>query len=95
MLTSPLGTKKWERDNMLNYSKIHSQTRPKDIEITNNKVFIATNIEEYSNEEISGFEYDYIVYDKDEYIMILAKNQEDIITLREELEAAKIILGVE
>lgn len=95
MLTSPLGTKKWERDNMLNYSKIHSQTRPKDIEITNNKVFIATNIEEYSNEEISGFEYDYTVYDKDEYIMILAKNQEDIITLREELEAAKIILGVE
>lgn len=80
---------------MLNYSKIHSKTRPKDMEITTNKVFIATNIVEYSDEEISGFEYDYTIYDKDEYIMLLAKNQEDIAALREELEAAKIILGVE
>ena len=43
------------------------------MEITINKVFIAKNIVEYSDEEISGFEYDYTIYDKDEYIMLLAK----------------------
>ena len=80
---------------MLNYSKVHSITRPKDIEITNNKVLIATNIIPYSDEDLEGFEYECTVYDKDEYIMTLAENQNNIAALREELEAAKIILGVE
>lgn len=84
---------------MINYGRVKSSVRPQEIEITSNKVFIASNIQEYQDiiddKTINGYEYDYISYTKDEYILLMAQNNSDIVTLREELEAAKILLGVE
>ena len=81
---------------MINYGKVKSSIRPQDIEITADKVFISSNIEEYQEEiegkTISGYQYDYKEYKKDEYIL---QNNADVAALREELEAAKILLGVE
>lgn len=77
------------------YTGIHSQNRPQPIEITKTQVFVNKNINEYVRDGFTGYEYDIEIYDKDEYILVLARNQEDIVALREELEAAKILLGVE
>lgn len=77
------------------YTKIHCKNNPSPIEITATQVFVNKNIIPYETEDFKGFEYDVDVYDKDEYIVLLAQNQQDIAALREELEAAKIILGVE
>lgn len=74
---------------MKNYGKVHSLTKPEAIEITDTKVLIAENIQEvvlnYDNHTLNSFEYDYKEYDKNEYLLQLA----------EELQAAKILLGVE
>lgn len=84
---------------MINYGQVKSSFRPQEIELTSNKVFVASNIEEYQDiidgKEINGYQYNYICYSKDEYILLMAQNSSDITTLREELEAAKILLGVE
>lgn len=84
---------------MTNYGKVKSTFRPLEIEFTSNAVFIASNIEEYTetieDKIINGFQYDYIRYTKDEYMMLLTQKTEEINNLREELEAAKILLGVE
>lgn len=84
---------------MINYGQVKSSFRPQEIELTSNKVFVASNIEEYQDiidgKEINGYQYNYICYSKDEYILLMAQNNSDITTLREELEAAKILLGVE
>lgn len=80
---------------MKTYAGVHSQNRPQPIEITKTQVFVNKNINEYVRDGFTGYEYDIEIYDKDEYILVLATNQEDIAALREELEAAKILLGVE
>ena len=84
---------------MINYGQVKSSVRPQEIEMTSDKVFVASNIEEYSEtvegRTISGYKYDYVGYAKDEYIILLSKTNADIASLREELEAAKILLGVE
>ena len=84
---------------MVNYGKIKGSICPNEIEMTANKVFIASNIKEYAEtidgREVSGYQYDYKEYTKDEYILQMAQNNADITALREELEAAKILLGVE
>ena len=67
---------------MINYGKVKSSVRPQNIEITATKVFVASNIEEYQEEieekVISGYQYDYIEYSKDEYILIMAQNSADV-----------------
>ena len=84
---------------MINYGQVKSAFRPQNIEMTSDKVFIASNIEEYQetvdDKTITGYIYNYICYDKDEYILLMAQNSANIEELREELEAAKILLGVE
>jgi len=84
---------------MKDFGIVKSSTRPNEIEITSQNVFIASNIEEYTEtveeQEINGFKYNYICYPKDEYILLMAQNNADVAALREELEAAKILLGVE
>lgn len=84
---------------MINYGKVKSSVRPQSIELTSDKVFVASNIEEYQEtidgREINGYQYDCICYSKDEYILLMAQNSADVAALREELEAAKILLGVE
>ena len=81
---------------MKNYLKMHSAVRPQDIEITATTVFIAKNITPYEEEidgrTLQGFEYDCEEYTKDEY---LVKQGEQIASLEQELQAAKIILGVD
>lgn len=57
---------------MINYGLVYSTVRPQAIEMTNNLVFIATNIEEYEktidNDVERGYKYNLISYDKNEYI---------------------------
>ena len=81
------------------YEETYAMTRPPEIETTATKVFVASNIEEVTLEieekEVQCFSYTLIEYDKDEYLDILFKQQTDITALQEELEAAKILLGVE
>jgi len=62
---------------MKNLGKIRSTNRPQDIEMTENSVFVASNITEY-NKNIDGYieegyEYDCIEYTKDEYLLSLAQ----------------------
>lgn len=85
---------------MINYGRIKSSTRPNELEVTATSVITASNISEYEEDFdgqiISGYEYDYIIYDKDEYLTtVAAANAQAIIALQEELEATKILLGVE
>ena len=66
---------------MTNYGIVKSSTHPQEIEITPDKVFIASNIEEYidniEGKEVHGFKYDYTSYSKDEYLMYLIQNQKN------------------
>lgn len=80
---------------MKQYYNVHCQNQPQAIEITDTLVFVNKNIIPYTRDNIQGYEYDVDVYDKNEYIMQLVQNQQDISALKEELEAAKILLGVE
>lgn len=61
---------------MVNYGIVRSESSPAEIEITNYKVYVASNIHPYQTEidghEVNGYEYDYIEYTKDEYIQLLA-----------------------
>ncbi len=81
------------------YEHTYSMNRPQEIETTSTKVFVASNIEEVTLEveekAKTCFSYTLTEYDKDEYLDILFKQQTDITALQEELQAAKILLGVE
>lgn len=81
---------------MINLGTQYSTTRPKEIEMTADAVFTATNITPYSKEieghTINGFSYTYKQYTKDEYLM---EQNASIIALQEELAATKILLGVD
>ena len=81
---------------MKNYGTVKSLNRPQELEIKENKVFLASNITSYTEMvgeyEETGYEYDYIEYTKDEY---LSAQYLKISGLEEELAAAKIMLGVE
>lgn len=81
---------------MTNYGIVKSFDRPQAIEMTNNMVFLASNIEpcemEGSNGKMDGFQYNYISYTKDEYLL---HQNEQIAALAQQLEAAKILLGVD
>lgn len=81
---------------MKDYGKVQSLNRPQEIEIKEDKVFLASNIEAYTkmveDKEEQGFEYNYVEYSKDEYIAVLSTQSHQ---LAEELAAAKILLGVE
>lgn len=81
---------------MINHGTQYSTTQPQAIEITADSVFIATNITPYSKEiedrTINGYQYNYIQYTLAEY---LALQNANINSLQEELQAAKILLGVD
>ncbi len=76
--------------------KVRSAIEPQEIEITADSVFIASNVTPF--EEIidghtrSGYEYDCTQYSKDEYLIHQA---ETIASLAQQLQAAKILLGVD
>lgn len=81
------------------YSPTYSLNLPQDVEITETKVFIAKDIHQVERQFEDTIEqcycYSLIEYDKDEYLKLLTQQQNDIEALREELQAAKILLGVE
>ncbi len=63
---------------MKDYGKVRSTVEPVEVEITETRVFVASNITpvtETGNEPgegFSGFEYDLLEYTKDEYIKLQA-----------------------
>lgn len=81
---------------MINHGTQYSTVQPQAIEITSDAVFIATNITPYSKEIeghiMSGYQYNYTQYSLAEY---LALQNANIASLQEELDAAKILLGVD
>ena len=81
---------------MINYGRQYSTTQPQELEITSDAVYTATNITPYSKEIeghlINGYYYDYKSYSLSEYLAI---QNTTITSLQEELQAAKILLGVD
>lgn len=81
---------------MKEYGKVYSSIQPQNIKITDNAVFIATNVESYTKtidgHTQTGYMYDCIEYTKDEYLII---QNSKITALAQELQAAKILLGVD
>lgn len=81
---------------MINHGIQYSTSRPEPVSMTADSVFVASNITPYSKEieerTVSGFQYNYVQYTKDEYLIQQSAN---IASLQEELEAAKILLGVD
>lgn len=85
---------------MKNLGLQRGSVEPKEVEITNTAVFVASNIRPYTQViddiTVSGYEYNYTEYGKDEYIEALVMNNNTKIEeLEEQLTAAKILLGVE
>ncbi len=80
-------------------TNVRSSGRPDEIVVTANDVMVASNIHEYTETvdeyTMSGYEYDYDIYTKDEYIAYMANQAKKIQELQEELAATKILLGVE
>ena len=69
------------RHNMKYFGFVRSTTKPLEIEITKDKVFVASNIHPYEEKfeefSVEGYEYEYYSYDKDEYIQHMSiKNME-------------------
>lgn len=66
---------------MINHGKVQSTTRPENIEITSNKVFIATNVHTIQYGDLDDlktcYEYTYVEYTKDEYLLQLIQQTED------------------
>ena len=81
---------------MVNHGIQYSTTQPQTIEITTDSVFVASNVTPYSKEieghTMSGFSYNYIQYTLAEYLSL---QNATIASLQEELQAAKILLGVD
>ena len=69
---------------MIDYGKVKGSIRPSPIEITATKVFVASNIIEYVEDfdgvEVTGFEYDYVEYNKDEYIQYIGEQYDELQT---------------
>ena len=84
---------------MKKINNIHSSAIPPEIKVTSDSVYVASNIHSYTQTiqdyEISGYEYDCTIYTKDQYILIIAQQTKAIEELEDQLEAAKILLGVD
>ena len=85
---------------MINHGRVYSSSLPEEMEITATRVFINSNVEPYTEEfdetTIEGYAYDCISYGKDEYLTTVAlSNIHAIAELTDELQATKIILGVD
>ena len=64
---------------MIDYGKQKSTVRPEELELKETKVFVSSNITEVNEDEtdgqpgFTGYEFDLIEYDKDEYIRHMAE----------------------
>ncbi len=84
---------------MINYGRVRGTTSPLPLEITSNLVLIASNVEDYTeefeDETLHIYEYDYVSYTKDEYLAKISQDNASAISqLSDELSATKILLGV-
>ncbi len=67
---------------MIDYGKQQSTVEPQELELTETKVFVASNItpvNESGTEEqpgFTGYEFDLVEYDKDEYIKLQAEKND-------------------
>lgn len=65
---------------MIEYGRQRSTVKPLELELTETKVFVASNIipvNEPDTEDqpgFTGYEFDLVEYDKDEYIKLQAEN---------------------
>lgn len=62
---------------MIKHGATMSTIKPSEIEITEEKVFIATDINETESEDCTMYEYNLTEYDKDEYIKVMNASIED------------------
>jgi hypothetical protein len=76
--------------------KVRSSVQPQEVTVLANSVLVASNITPYEEEVddkiITGYEYDGTEYSKDEYLVL---QTEKVAALEQELQAAKILLGVD
>lgn len=69
---------------MIDYGKQKSTVKPDELELTESKVFVSSNIKEVNepgtDEQpgFTGYEFDLIEYDKDEYIKIQAEKNAEL-----------------
>lgn len=67
---------------MKNYGLQRSAVEPKAVEITESKVFVATNIEQVTvtmdEQEVQEYQFNLVEYDKDEYIKIISEKNEEL-----------------
>ena len=67
---------------MKNYGLQRSTIEPKAVEITESKVFIATDIElvtlTINEQETQEYQFNLVEYDKDEYINIISEKNEEL-----------------
>ena len=72
---------------MIDYGIQYSTSEPKRVEMTPDAVFVASEITPYSKEIegrlMKGFQYRYIQYTKDEFLL---QQSADIATLQEQLK---------
>lgn len=81
---------------MIDYGRQKSTVKPEEIEITEKMVFIASGISEITEEGtdsqpgFTGYEFELVGYDKDEYIKLQATSnkslQEQVETTQEALD---------
>ena len=67
---------------MKNYGLQRSAVEPKAIEITESKVFVATDIEQVTlnmdEQEVQEYQFNLVEYDKDEYIKIISEKNKEL-----------------
>lgn len=67
---------------MKNYGLQRSTVEPKPVEITESKVFVATDIEQVTltmdEQEVQEYQFNLVEYDKDEYIKIISEKNEEL-----------------
>ncbi len=64
---------------MIIHKEVFSTTQPPEIEILDTKVFVASNIEEATIEFDAGFKFTLTEYDKNEYIHVLADQNQALL----------------
>lgn len=67
---------------MKNYGLQRSAVEPKAVEITESKVFVATDIEQVTltmdEQEVQEYQFNLVEYDKVEYIKIISEKNEEL-----------------
>lgn len=80
---------------MIDYGKQRSTVKPDELELTETKVFVSSNITEVNEPEtdeysgFTGYEFDLTEYSKDEYIKIQAEKNA---TLEDEITQAQVAM---